>query len=266
MRRLLLLLTAAAAIGATPGPSQPSRERGPSPRDAQRGEVRPEAGRHQPGPGEHRPALREGRGEPGRPMPQPQGPQAFGPRNRGPFPGPVGPGSALRERIMSRRMEWMQRMRSHGMDQGRRPDAREFRRFGPDAGNQGPGFSPGRGARPQGAPQFRGPSQFQGPRQGMIQPGPERRPSVGQERGRPDASRGRDVQPAPAGRERSSAAVNDSPEVKKAREALEKARRALAEADERYDRAVQNARTKPSSEKKPEQPEKKESKRSDKGR
>ncbi|MFM8904714.1 MAG: hypothetical protein ACKOIB_05650, partial [Verrucomicrobiota bacterium] len=57
---------------------------------------------------------------------------------------------------------------------------------------------------------------------------------------------------------------NDSPEVKKAREALEKARRALAEADERYDKAVQNARKKPSSEKKPDKPDDK--KRPDKGR
>jgi F0F1-type ATP synthase membrane subunit b/b' len=52
--------------------------------------------------------------------------------------------------------------------------------------------------------------------------------------------------------------------VKKAREALEKARRALAEADERYDKAVQNARKKPSSGKKPDKPDDK--KRPDKGR
>ncbi|MFM7209407.1 MAG: hypothetical protein ACKOY8_06260 [Verrucomicrobiota bacterium] len=265
MRTLLLLLTAVAAIGATPGPAQPSRERGPSPRDAQKREVRPEAERQAPGPGAPRPGFRQDRGEPRGPMASPQGPQAFGPRNHGGFPDGFGPGSALRERMMERRMEWMQRMRSHGMAPGHRPDVREFRRPGPEGRHQGPGFAPGRGPRPQGSPQFRGPSQFQGPRPGMNSQGPDRRPSVGQERGRPDTGRERGPQPAPEARGRApSGPENDSPEVKKAREALEKARRALAEADERYDKAVQNARKKPSSEKKPDKPDDK--KRPDKGR
>lgn len=127
-----------------------------------------------------------------------------------------------------------------------------FHRPGPEA------FHPwqGRGSMAGPGHGFNRPPQFQGPRPGMNPPGLERRPEIGQDRGRPDAVRERGA----AGPE------NDAPEVKKAREALEKARRALAEADEKYDRALQNARKKPSSEKKLDQPEKKESKRSDKGR
>lgn len=248
MKPLILILTSAVLIGATPGPAQPSRE-------GQGRDSRPEARRPGPSGDERRPEFRGDRAGPDRPMPGPQARPSFAPRGQEQMRGPSGRADAFRQEMMHRRMEAMSRMRQQWGQRGPFPGRPGF---------QGRSFGPG----PQGfRPEFRGqgPAQF-GPERGREMPRMNPGPDMRSERGRPQAGNERGAQPSPSPRSREQAdAFQDNPDVKKAREGLEKARRSLAEAEKRLDQAVQSARTKSSPEKKPEG-EKKEKKRDDKGR
>jgi hypothetical protein len=248
MKPLLLILTSAVLIGATPGPAQP-------PREGQGRDSRPEARRPGPSGDERRPEFRGDRAGPDRPMPGPQGRSSFSPRGQEQMRGPSGRADAFRQEMMHRRMEAMSRMRQQWGQRGPFPGRPGF---------QGRSFGPG----PQGfRPEFRGqgPAQF-GPERGREMPRMNPGPDMRSERGRPQAGNERGAQPSPSPRSREQAeAFQDNPDVKKAREGLEKARRSLAEAEKRLDQAVQSARTKSSPEKKPEG-EKKDKKRDDKGR
>ncbi len=250
MKPLLLILTSVVLIGATPGPAQP-------PREGQGRDSRPEARRPGPSGDERRPEFRGDRTGPDRPMPGPQGRQSFGPRGQDQMRGPSGRADMFRQEMMHRRMEAMSRLRQQWGQRGPFPDRPGFqgRPFGAAPGPQG--FRP----------EFRGqgPGQF-GPERGREMPRMNPGPDIRAERGRPDSARERGVQPAPSPRSREQAeAFNDNPDVKKAREGLEKARRSLAEAEKRLDQAAQSARSKASPEKKAEG-EKKEKKRDEKGR